>query len=466
MSLTSFLYTRAIYPLVSPTSYGGLSQRLHAWRLLETRSLDENLHLQWLRVLKVLAHAYDSVPFYKERFHAAGVSPATLRTPDDLSAIPLLTREDIQQNFANLRSSRFAAAKLSKAATGGTTDSPVPLLRSPDCVPARNAAQWQFNAWAGVAPGDKIFWLWGAAMDYPANPSWRWVLFDRYLMRRIWAQTSRLPEEVLADYARKLDSFRPKAIIAYPSPLAAFCEYLLATGYRGFKPASVICTAEPVLAEQRQIIEKALNCKVFEHYGTRDFGMVAAECELHDGLHVHPEAVFVEGQPIPGAPEGLQELVVTDLLNPGFPLIRYKINDCIYPRSQRCSCGRGFPLISHIEGRVADNFHLPGGLLVPGVSFTNRIIKTASGIKKVQVIQEREDLFVIKYIPDATFAETSLHHLREKLILFLGGNVAINFEKVAEIPREKSGKTRVCISKVRPASVNSQASSAQQTDLQ
>ena len=57
--------------------------------------------------------------------------------------------------------------------------------------------------------------------------------------------------------------------------------------------------------------------------------MVGAECEMHQGMHLNPSAVFVEFMPLQGAEEeGLHEILVTDLLNYGMPLIRYRINDC------------------------------------------------------------------------------------------------------------------------------------------
>ena len=450
MNLSNALYMKAVLPLVDRSRHGGLFARLAEGSRSEKDLLQVNLELQWQTVKKVLQNAYDDVPYYRKVFTEHAITPSAIRHPDDMVKVPVLTRDDIRNNYSDLCSSRFACGSLLEAATGGTTDTPVPILRNPDCIPARIAVQLQFNSWAGVLPGDKIFWLWGARSDFPTNPSWRWRIFDRHVMRRMYAPTSLLNEEVMADYSRKLDSFRPRGIMAYPSPLTTFCEYLLATGYKGSSPVAAICTAEPVMPEQRKLIEKALGCPVYEHYGTRDFGLVAAECEIHDGLHVNPSAVYIESVPIPGASDGLREILVTDFLNSGFPLIRYKINDCVYPKPIQCSCGRGYPLISGIYGRVTDNFYLQDGSVVPGISFTNRIIKVASGIKKLQVIQERPEAFVVKFIPDASFSDSSLANLRSKLFEFLGTKVELQFLQVNEIEREASGKTRLCISRVKP----------------
>jgi phenylacetate-CoA ligase len=449
MSLRSLIYSSLILPKFDAKSYAGLYANLSKGRELEGRPLAQNLESQWAKTQAMLRHAYATVPFYRERFDNHGIRPEDIRTPADLQRIPVLTRDDIRNNFERLASTDYKREDLLQAATGGTTDSPVPILRNRECIPLRNAIQAQFESWAGVNPGDKIFWLWGARIDFVENPSWRWRFYDQHLMRRMWAPTSLLNESVLADYAKRLDAFRPDAIIAYPTPLSVFCDYLLATDYKGHLPRTAICTAEPLTGEQREVIERALHCKVFELYGARDFGMVGGECEQHDGMHLNPFTIFAEILPLKDA-DGVSEIIATELLNFGFPLIRYRINDCVYPRSPICACGRGFPLIGKIEGRITDNFYLPNGDLVPGVSLTNRVIKTASGIKKMQVIQERLDAFVIRYVPDSAFNASSIPDLTKKFETFLGSGIQFEFTQVDEIPRERSGKTRLCISKVPP----------------
>jgi phenylacetate-CoA ligase len=450
MSVRSHIYASVVLPLAEGYRYRGLWWRMQQGLAAERESLAANTERQWRSWQRLMEHAFLTVPFYRDRLKAVGITPQGIRTPADLVHIPYLTREDLRANFDALISTDYVKSDLLEAATGGTTDTPVAILRSPECLPEKVANQAQFNSWAGVFPGDKVFWLWGAQSDFAANPSWRWRLFDRYIMRREWAPTSLLNEKVMAEHASRLDRFQPDAIMAYPTPLAIFSEYLLASNYRGALPRTAVCTAEPLLPDQRAVIERALGCRVFEHYGTRDFGLVAGECQEHSGLHVHPEAVYIELIPIQGDENGLHELIVTDLLNRAFPLIRYKINDCVYPRPSQCPCGRGFPLINKIEGRVTDNFHLPNGDMVPGVSLTNRVIKTASGIRKIQVIQETPATFTVNYVEDAGFTSASLDSLKAKLVEFLGGEVAISFHCVVDIPRERSGKTRVCISRVSP----------------
>jgi len=398
------------------------------------------------------------------------VSPAAAQAPDDATrlepvvvtvtrmeqkadeapaSVTVLTRDDIRQNLDGMWSRRYVRESLQQAATGGTTDTPVPLLRSPECLTEKLAVQFHFNSWAAMWPGDKVFMLWGAQQDLVPNPGWRWRFYERYLMRYVTAPTSLLNPKILESYRQLLNNFQPKIIYAYPTPLTIFCEYLRDSGRSYHCPRSAICTAEPLLPQQRQTIEQTLGCAVFEHYGSRDFGMVAAECEAHAGLHFNPAAVYVEFLPIDQAgEEGLHEIVVTDLLNYGMPMIRYAINDCAIVAPNTCSCGRGFPLIKSIVGRTTDNFYLPNGSVVPGVSLTNRVIQVCPGLKKLQVVQNTLHDFHVRYVPGPNFNVFDLELLKSKLRVFFPDRIEWTFEQVAEIDRERSGKTRFCISHV------------------
>ncbi len=447
--LLNWTYTQVLYPSLEPSTYKGLSARLKELRKREQLSLRENLDLQWQDVVKILKHAQKTSPFYQRRFAEAGLNVVKIQSPEELKKIPPLTREDLRMHLKEIQSQQFKGEDLQTAATGGTTDTPVPILRSKESVAWKSAVQWRFNAWAGMYPGDKAFYLWGARQDYSENPSWRWRFYENHLMRRVWAPTSLFNTKVFETYREMLNYFRPRIIYAYPTPLALFCEYLRNCKRTFHRPASAICTAEPLMPHQREIIGEILGCEIFENYGSRDFAMIAAECHQHSGLHLNPAAAFVEYQSIEGADVGsLKELLVTDLLNYGMPLIRYKINDCTIEGPGQCECGIGYPLMQKIVGRTMDNFLMPNGDVVPGISFQNRVIKVCPGLAKTQIIQESLDEFRIRYVPGPGFSAADLELLRGNLRRFLPDGLRWTFEQVADIPRERSGKTRFCISRV------------------
>lgn len=451
MSFTNWVYIHGLFPLLDRQKNNKLGRRMSRYERRERQALADNQSLQWRELRALVQHAYDSTSFYRRRFQEAGLQPGDLRTPQDFSRIPILTRDDIREHLPELTSSSYRQEQLMSSATGGTTDTPMRFVRDLRCLREKAAVQGRFDAWAGLQPGDKTFYLWGARSDYSQNPSGRWLMYERYLMRRVWAPTSLLNPQVLESYRQSLNRFRPKVVYTYPTPLALLCEYLQETGLPCHHPSSVICTAELLLDSTRQLATEVMQCPIFEHYGAREFGMIAAECEAHHGLHLNPAAAYVEFMPVLGAEvEGLQEMLVTDLLNYGMPLIRYRINDCAVSSNEVCSCGRGYPLVRKITGRTTDTFYLPNGDVVPGVALTGRVLQVCPGLKKMQIIQETLEEFRIRYVPGADMTAADLQLLRDGLRKFFPAGVRCQLEEVAEIARETSGKTRFCISHVRP----------------
>ena len=441
--MIDLLYRRLLLPVYKPDSFGNLSARWKQLEAAERRSLAENQTRQWTDVQRMVAHAYETTPFYRERLDAAGVSPAGLKSPADLAKVPPLTREDIRNRKDALLSSAYGAGDLFEAATGGTTESPVPLYRDRECLQTRNADQMRFNLWAGCTPSAKVFWLWGAAVDFASDPSWRWKIWERYVLRQVFAPSSELNRYICEIYRQRLNAFRPKTIIAYPTPLAIFAEYLATSGKDYRRPENIIVTAEPLSAEQRRSIEAAFGVRPYLQYGARDFGMVASECEQHEGLHYNPLAVYLEFAPIG---DGVAEVLVTDLTNRAMPMIRYKVGDCALPIEAACPCGRGFPRMTEVVGRTVDNFILANGSIVPGVALTNRVLKDFAVLKKVQIIQQDYEDFVVRYVPGPQFNQQNLAAVTEVMRKFVGATSRIAFVPVDDIARERSGKTRLCIS--------------------
>jgi phenylacetate-CoA ligase len=439
-----------LYPAIAPDLYRGLGERLREYWQMEDRTLEENKETQWQSLLKILQHANQTTSFYRKRFAEAGFRPASISSPEDLRMIPSLSRDDIRNHLDELCSDRIPKSSLREAHTGGTTDTPVRFLRDPAALREKTAVQTHLNSWAGFLPGDKVLHLWGAMNDYPQNPSWRWKIYDRYVMRQMWAPASLLREEALEQTRRDLDILKPRVIYAYPTPLALFCEYLRDSGRQFHRPVSAICTAESLLDSQRQLIQDVLGCPVFEHYGSRESGMIAAECEYHRGLHLNTAAAYVEFVPVENAGEtGLCDVFITDLLNYGMPLIRYRINDCGIQSTRTCPCGRGFPLIDQIVGRKTDVFWLPNGEAVPGISLTRLMLaENCPGIKKIQLIQHQLDSFSFRFVAGADFAPENIEIIRRNIDRFFPPGLQWSFERVDKIERERSGKTRYCISYV------------------
>ena len=216
-----------------------------------------------------------------------------------------------------------------------------------------------------------------------------------------------------------------------------------------FSPKTILTCAEPLHDFQREVIEKAFSCNVYNTFGCREFMLMAAECPEHKQLHINADHLVIEtideqGQVVTGSSG---DLLVTDLYNYGMPLLRYLNGDRATLLDQPCRCGNPLPLMSSIDGRKLDIIKTPSGGSIPGELFPH-LFKEFKGISRFQVVQQRLEQVRIKLVVNELFSEQDKQGIREEINKYSHGELALEFELVDEIPLTASGKHRVTICEV------------------
>jgi phenylacetate-CoA ligase len=135
----------------------------------------------------------------------------------------------------------------------------------------------------------------------------------------------------------------------------------------------VIVAGEPggSIPATRQRIETAWGARVFDHNGLTEVGPVGIECpENPAGIHLLEADYVAEvldpetGQPV--QPGQVGELVLTNLVRWGSPVVRYRTGDLVRPSERPCPCGRALlRLEGGILGRTDDMIHLRGNNFYP-----------------------------------------------------------------------------------------------------
>jgi phenylacetate-CoA ligase len=157
---------------------------------------------------------------------------------------------------------------------------------------------------------------------------------------------------------------------------------------------------------------------------------------------------FINGNRRTSAGE-MGNIVFTDLYNYDMPLIRYEIGDLGVPTDAPCPCGSQLPVMEFFAGRETDVFVTPDGSFVPGVSLCDRIIEDCEGIEQLQFIQNTADELTVKIVKGRKYTSADMNQLDARLYSYFQGRLRIVKEFVEDIPKEKSGKTRFCISDVK-----------------
>jgi phenylacetate-CoA ligase len=450
----AWVHNNVILPLLESERHQGLGRRLRELDRFERASHADQRAMQAASLKRLIEHAYDATPYYRRLFDEAGFHPSEWK-PGERLPLPVLTRDLLRTHEEDLRSRRHSVDELHAAATGGTTSTPVRLWRDTEALRKKTALQCHLNRMVGYDQGDSILMIWGAERDLELNPSWRWRLYEEGVMRRYAAAAGQISDEIFARFFARLNQQRPKVLYGYSVTLARFAEYVLINKLKAHQPKVIITTAEAVSEVERDFIQRAFGSKPTDHYGSRDVGMIGSECESHTGLHFHPAGCFVEFEYAGVTPDGpMHKLIITDLLNYGMPMIRYSTGDCVIVDEQACACGNWYPKVKKLLGRSNDNLLLPDGTEVPGITFGTRMAtmkETLNCVRQVQIVQKNTQSLIVRYAAQGD--ERSIEEeLKRLCVLFhdiMKTPVRVNFVRLAEIPREQSGKLRLCISEVK-----------------
>lgn len=409
------------------------------------RSEEEIREQSWQRMLAALRFAEQNVPFYRARFAEYGVRAADVQSPDDLLRFPVLTRADLRAHKNELIAESFVG-HLYASGSGGSTGEPVRFYYDHRTYERRVAAAMRSDRWAGGRLGDKELHIWGDPFGEALPKRLKRALHEAVLRKKMICAYD-LSEARLAVALDEIVRYRPALIVGYTNALYHTARYALSVGRSLPAPRGIVSTAERLFSHQREAIERAFNAPVFDRYGCRELMLIASECERHEGKHINQEGVFVEllrdgRHARPGEPG---EVVVTDLVCRSMPLIRYKNQDIAVAAGAPCSCGRGLPLLSSVEGRVLDVLVGPDGQMLAG-EFFPQLIKEHPTIVRFQVHQDLRRALTVKLLPGEGFEAKTATLIERAIRRHLGERAEVRVQVVDHLPANANGKFRVTVS--------------------
>ena len=444
----SHIYQKLLFPFYE--SFLRRRDTLKYLRRLEENqwlSREEIRELQWEELKKLLRHAYENVSFYRESFKESGLAPNDIKTPDDFRKLPVIGRSTINANRGRMVARNIP--KILTKSTGGSTGEPLHFFYTRDSYEWRKAVTMRGYSWAGYKEGDRVAYLWGI----PVGEVSRIPLLKAKIHRRI--QNAKhfnifdMSPQTMESYLQEMRDYKPKHIVSYGLGMYYFAKFISENGWRALPLKSVILGAEKVHKDQIQVIESTFNCPVFNTYGSREFMLIASQCEYRCGMHESADNLFVEilrgNEPVSDGEVG--EVIITDLHNYGMPFIRYKNGDLAVPSAETCPCGRGLPLISDVQGRITDMISTTDGRILTGLFFPH-LMKEFKEVEHFQVIQQNKENLLVKIVKRTDIPQEKLELMKSEIQKACGVEMEIEFSFVDEIPLTPSGKRMVTISKV------------------
>jgi phenylacetate-CoA ligase len=371
----------------------------HLMRLRKLRDADPEFirDYQFKAMKKLIAYAYENSAFYKEKFDAQGVKPEDVQSLEDFSQLECVTREDVQYRTEDMISKEFRKQDLLPGNSSGSTGQPITYYHDKQALSASKAAVLAGWELAGRRLGDKVITLWGNTQTVERE----WSKPESRIKAKLY-RNKRFPVDKFIDqsYSKEIAEVFAKQnggyVFGYVNPIALIANYiknnhiLLKRKFDG-----IFTTAEKLYPHHREIMEEVLG-PVYDCYGSREVQGFAYQCREQKGYHViEPNLIFEADE----FKAGTKEVIITDLWNYAWPLIRYKISDLIKGEFGTCDCGCTWKTFDTIVGRTWESIELPdGGVVFPLYWFTNLIHKYWGTFKQTQFARVAEDKLVYRVV--------------------------------------------------------------------
>lgn len=393
-----------------------------------------------------LQKVFDSSPFYKKIFEGAGVSFGDIKTPQDFEKLPFTDKDALRMAYPLGLQAVPDHEVVRIHSSSGTTGSPViiPYTR-------KDVEDWaemfsRCYSIAGITNTDVIqitpgYGLWTAGIGFQAGAE------------RLGAMAVPMgPGNTDKQFQMMID-LKSTVLCSTSSYALVIAEEAEKRGVKDkLHLRKGVIGSERWGELMRRRIETELNIELFDIYGlTEVYGPgIAIDCDHHKGLHYFDDYLYFEiidsetGKILPDGEWG--ELVITTLCKEAAPLVRYRTHDITRILTEKCPCGRSYPMIDRIMGRTDDMIKVKGVNIYPGQ--IDSLLRGCEGVSSeyqihINHIDGRDTLrLVIEKKPDCE--KNAVEQEVEKAFKAkIGIKIDVEALEVGGLPRSEKKSKRV-----------------------
>lgn len=401
--------------------------------------------MQQRQLAELLESSWHGVPFYRNRLQQAGYRPGRKLTEKVWRRVPVLRREDLQNQGERLgnKACPESHGKLTWVQSSGSTGTPVRVSASELSQYVTNALSLRVHHWHGQDLTGRL-----AIIRYlPGVP-------PEGLRREFWSQSTRTiyrtgpsfsldirtPVETQAEWLLQVN---PHYLLTYPTHLQALIEHSRDRSLSLPALRQVQVISETLNPQVRSLCREQWGVEVIDGYSAQETGLLALQCPDHDHLHIQAESILLEVLDAAGRPCKAGEIgrvVVTPLHNFAMPLIRYEIGDHAQLGGP-CGCGRGLQVLNRIMGRTRNMLRLPDGRSQwPSIGIVNYTDAAGVTIRQAQVVQHTLEQVELRLVTASPLSKTQESAVVEVLREALGYPFEVKVSYPEVISRSSSGK--------------------------
>ena len=367
--------------------------------------------LRLIRLKKILAHAKRYSPWYKKSLAHIDIDTFTL---DNIQELPILTKQIVMDNWDDIVTDRdlklvdlhrhisrmqidnhwlYLHKKYHVLSTGGSSG-------------IRGIFIYDWNEWIefylyairlaiykatkSPAPISKditrIAQVGVTHSVYASRSFSKTFANNNDYLSRIDLSTAQPMSEIV----HRLNTFQPHVLLGYPSVIHKLCLECQNNKLK-ITPHLISVFAEPLYKPVRKLIHTVWpDAKIRNIYACSE-GLCGINCEDNtEYMHLNDDGCIIEpiNAQYEAVPKGMlsDKLLLTNLYNYTFPIIRYEIHDQLIFSEEPCACGINHQLILEPQGRLEYDFSYSNGVYVHHLTFTTPLLHEGN-IKEYQIQQ-------------------------------------------------------------------------------
>lgn len=436
-------YGKSLYNYRYTAPFENLLEQINSTAKLTGKQIED---IQFSRLLKMLTHARDYVPYYNKLFKEFGINIQKFQDLNDIHKIPVLEKDQFRNNIQQFYSSRPGDSGYFTQTTSGSTGTPLTLSVNEETYKLAMALLVNHEQMHGVEFGRPRATFAGRMVKRAHDNKPPFSRYNKHENQLLFS-SYHINKENVSSYVYELNNFRPEEIIGYPSSIYELAYNMKVTNNSlSFRPKLIVTNSETLLDWQRDTIEEVLSAPVRDYYGTAEYVIFASQCDQLK-YHINPlvgllEIVNSKDQPTIDE-EG--DVIATSLTNYTMPLIRYRIGDRAVLSAKPCGCGLNSSILDKIEGRVDDLIITQDNLKIGRL---DHIYKNLTNIKEGQILQVSRKKCIIKIVRGSLSDPVDVESLISNFHKRVGTSLDVDVEFVDSIPRGKNGKFKAVLNLV------------------
>lgn len=363
-----------------------------------------------------------------------------------LKEYPIVNKSILTENYGHLKIDPnkipYQIGEIKTQSTSGSTGTPFTIPQDTRKRNRRLAELKYFGEIVGFKSHDKLIHL----------RAWnRWQNKSRIQSLReniIPFDISQLNSSRLDTLCQSIAKYNVVALRGYASSIDLLAHHIAENNITLPSLKLIIAGSESLQDSTRELVKQYIGCNIISQYANEENGILAQEAasnEISTAFYLNQASYFFEiiklNSDEPAKYGELGRIVLTDLFNYAFPIIRYDTGDTgvMLKKTERHS---EYPVLGKLYGRKVDLiFDINGNVVHPtGIS---RLLKNYNHINQWQFIQLGKKNYSL--ILSTQYRDLQVTEIQNELVNLLGKNAEITIKFLNEIPVLASGKRKPII---------------------